>query len=96
MPLSSTGRTAAAAALEKYVADLRPRKTLRPESAVADPDAGERWNDLKGRESNMFRPDGRIKRQWTDGRWHWINRNRTMMLVDYWGGSIAGSHRPPR
>lgn len=77
-------------ALAKIVEELSPEEPLTPESVklFSGTAEGERWN-VKGKEWNEFLPNGRIEKKWTDGTWHWINRQRTIFLVDYDNGGYS-------
>lgn len=79
-------------AVAKYVEDLPSEEPLRPEKIAIGAQPGDDtmiWNDDKGTLWNTLLPNGRIEKISNDGRWKWLNPQRTIFLVDYYGNSIA-------
>jgi hypothetical protein len=88
LALSLTGKATAKAdcvALAKLIEDFPAQEPLNP-PALALPataaSAGDRWN-LKGGFWNEFLTNGKIVKLWTDGTWRWMNRQKTILLLDY-------------
>lgn len=78
-------------ALAKYVEGCPIEKTLDPGSVAltaAGMDKGEQWN-RNGKLWNELLPNGSIRKIWTTGRWQWLNKQRTILLIDYYGGNYA-------
>nr|AIA10872.1 unknown Function [uncultured bacterium] len=86
---SSGEEKVSAQTLADYVTALPLSDALNAAAASSEPAAVDSWVDTKGKHWNTFLSNTRIKRNWTDGRWSWQNRQKTILLVDYWGGSIA-------
>jgi hypothetical protein len=78
-------------ALAKYVEGCPIEKTLDPGSVqltASDVEKGEQWN-RDGKLWNELLPNGSIRRIWAEGRWQWLNKQRTILLIDYYGGNYA-------
>ncbi len=72
-------------ALATYVEGLPLTEQLRPEAILlpADTNAtGDHWF-RKDKSWNEFLPDGKIVEKWTPGTWRWVNKQKTILLVDY-------------
>ncbi|HWB06373.1 MAG TPA: hypothetical protein VG796_25340 [Verrucomicrobiales bacterium] len=78
-------------ALAKYVEGCPIEKILDPGSVALTAtgmDKGEQWN-RNGKLWNELLPNGSIRKIWTTGRWQWLNKQRTILLIDYYGGNYA-------
>jgi hypothetical protein len=77
--------------LAKYIEGCPIDKTLDPGSVAltaTNKEKGEQWN-RNGKLWNELLPNGSIRRIWADGRWQWLNKQRTILLIDYFGGNSA-------